>query len=667
MTTAKDPIINGILSGAPFAGVGTHLEQKAIIQKIQSFIKEGTYTYLSMENLLISMGYRRDIIRNCFEKLTKINPKKLIDNKDFFTYKFIRVMPFAWVSSKEKEFYVDSFLNGYELMEKDEFNQPKQLECFNLFEDAIEALKKKGKDIKIYDKVLTESIIEQDKISYIDSPINRVSNNSVDSEILELKKMLKDKIIDETQFDSSILNLAKKDKITSSECEKLLEFRKSFSILNKNQQVKAEESIDESLKYFEPYIIPEKHNEKVVGWFLTANINDANNEDSYQYFDNKKELYDFIRQNKEKLDKFIQSASNNKQNVEDAYTALIYTKGDLRRNITRISEKYNIKEEELKEYLDYRWEAGDMPFELAEKFEQAFSDTIQAKMAKASKKNVKSSENSDFNIGGKVKYIGDEIKIDNENYIVFGDEGEIIQTTTKDVVVKFNDIEDPIIIDKLDIEVLDSETETINDLKNNISEDTKSLKSKIKTILSSQQFLKIKADEDFNIDSPEMNEKMETDFLIDDKDKEKINDLQALKNVNQLSLQEFVPEKELKTGVNLDISKKIIFIMEKLNLIISEIKDFKIKLSTFKAEFNDDNDSKVIFLFEITKNDAIAQDDIQQVQDISKKNIITLFFLENDRIIWNGIFKTVDNENNEIYGAFSQSGIERIFAEKQLI
>lgn len=228
-----EPVVNKILQGIPFAGMGTELERNGLIGVVRNLIKANKYTVDYILNYCESVGYQRNMTEEVFEELTGISPKLIINNNEYYDAPiYVPACTIAWGLAKTKPnvaFYVVPGSYGYSVMEKNETDVPTEVIQTATIPEAIDELKKVAKKIQTLDKIITSKLLETEDVATIATDPNQIAKPyaAIDP-VFELKKNFKNKVIDINGFEREAKRLVAEDKISLEDAEDLLNWEQDM-------------------------------------------------------------------------------------------------------------------------------------------------------------------------------------------------------------------------------------------------------------------------------------------------------------------------------------------------------------------------------------------------------------------------------------------------------
>lgn len=225
-----EPVVEKLLQGVPFAGMGTTQERNGLIGVIRELIKNSKYTVEYILNYCQSNGYQRKMAEEVFEELTGLSPELIINNNEYYDMpNYIPNMCIAWGLSKTKKnvaLYVVPGDYGYSIMEKNEIDSPAELSQFATVSEAVTELKKAAKKIQTLDKIITKNLLEAEDIQTSATNIHNTNTPYFSDEIRILKKNFKDKVINIEQFEREAKLLLAQEKMTVDEAEDLINWER---------------------------------------------------------------------------------------------------------------------------------------------------------------------------------------------------------------------------------------------------------------------------------------------------------------------------------------------------------------------------------------------------------------------------------------------------------
>lgn len=283
-----EPVVNKILQGIPFAGMGTELERNGLIGVVRNLIKANKYTVDYILNYCESVGYQRNMTEEVFEELTGISPKLIINNNEYYDAPiYVPACTIAWGLAKTKPnvaFYVVPGSYGYSVMEKNETDVPTEIIQTATIPEAIDELKKVAKKIQTLDKIITSKLLETEDIATIATDPNQTDKPyaAVDP-IFELKKNFKNRVIDINGFEKEAKKLVAEDKISLEEAEDLLNWEQDMvnedesyanEVLQNNEEWKPLEAVEDIPfdKIYEEFKAISSEDEDILGGKEKAEI-----------------------------------------------------------------------------------------------------------------------------------------------------------------------------------------------------------------------------------------------------------------------------------------------------------------------------------------------------------------------------------------------------------
>lgn len=296
-----EPVVEKILQGVPFAGMGTALERNGLIGVVRNLIKSNKYTVDYILNYCESVGYQRNMAEEVFEELTGISPKLIINNNEYYDAPiYVPACTIAWGLSKTKPnvaFYVVPGSYGYSVMEKNETDVPTEVIQTATIPEAIDELKKVAKKIQTLDKIITSKLLETEDVATIATDPNQIAKPyaAVDP-VFELKKNFKNKVIDINGFEREAKRLVAEEKISLEEAEDLLNWEQDIinedesyanEVLQNNEEWKpleAEEDIPFD-KIYEEFKAISSEDEDILGGKDKAEILYKKNKSLFKYCD----------------------------------------------------------------------------------------------------------------------------------------------------------------------------------------------------------------------------------------------------------------------------------------------------------------------------------------------------------------------------------------------
>lgn len=232
-----EPVVNKILQGIPFAGMGTELERNGLIGVVRNLIKSNKYTVDYILNYCESVGYQRNMAEEVFEELTGLSPKLIINNNEYYNAPiYVPACTIAWGKAKSKKdvaFYVVPGSYGYSVMEKNETDAPVEVTQTATIPEAIDELKKVAKNIQTLDKIITSKLLETEDIQSSANDVDQTSKPYFSDPIRELKKNFKDKVIDINAFEREAKKLVAEEKISLDEAEDLMNWQQD--VINEDE------------------------------------------------------------------------------------------------------------------------------------------------------------------------------------------------------------------------------------------------------------------------------------------------------------------------------------------------------------------------------------------------------------------------------------------------
>jgi len=233
-----EPVVEKILQGIPFAGMGTALERNGLIGVVRELIKSNKYTVDYILNYCESVGYQRNMAEEVFEELTGLSPKLIINNNEYYNAPiYVPACTIAWGMAKSKRnvaFYVVPGSYGYSVMEKNETDVPTEVIQTATIPEAIDELKKVAKKIQTLDKIITSKLLETEDVATIATDPNQIAKPyaAVDP-VFELKKNFKNKVIDINGFEREAKRLVAEEKISLEDAEDLLNWEQD--VINEDE------------------------------------------------------------------------------------------------------------------------------------------------------------------------------------------------------------------------------------------------------------------------------------------------------------------------------------------------------------------------------------------------------------------------------------------------
>lgn len=233
-----EPVVEKILQGVPFAGMGTALERNGLIGVVRNLIKANKYTVDYILNYCESVGYQRNMAEEVFEELTGISPKLIINNNEYYNAPiYVPACTIAWGLAKTKPnvaFYIVPGSYGYSVMEKNETDVPTEVIQTATIPEAVDELKKVAKKIQTLDKIITSKLLEAEDVATIATDPNQIAKPyaAVDP-VFELKKNFKNKVIDINGFEREAKRLVAEEKISLEDAEDLLNWEQD--IINEDE------------------------------------------------------------------------------------------------------------------------------------------------------------------------------------------------------------------------------------------------------------------------------------------------------------------------------------------------------------------------------------------------------------------------------------------------
>lgn len=231
-----EPVVEKILQGIPFAGMGTALERNGLIGVVRELIKSNKYTVDYILNYCESVGYQRNMAEEVFEELTGLSPKLIINNNEYYNAPiYVPACTIAWGMAKSKPnvaFYVVPGSYGYSVMEKNETDVPNEIIQTATIPEAIDELKKVAKKIQTLDKIITSKLLEAEDIQSNATDPNQTAKPYFSDPVRELKKNFKNKVIDVNAFEREARKLVAEEKITLDEAEDLMNWEQD--VLNED-------------------------------------------------------------------------------------------------------------------------------------------------------------------------------------------------------------------------------------------------------------------------------------------------------------------------------------------------------------------------------------------------------------------------------------------------
>ena len=285
-----EPVVNKILQGIPFAGMGTELERNGLIGVVRNLIKANKYTVDYILNYCESVGSQSNLAEEVFEELTGISPKLIINKNEYYDAPiYVPACTIAWGLAKTKPnvaFYVVPGSYGYSVMEKNETDVPAEVIQTATIPEAIDELKKVAKKIQTLDKIITSKLLETEDVATIATDPNQIAKPyaAVDP-VFELKKNFKNKVIDINGFEREAKRLVAEEKISLEDAEDLLNWEQDIinedeyyanEVLQNNEEWKPLEAVEDI-----PF-------EKIYNEFLAISAED---EDILGKEDKAKKLY----------------------------------------------------------------------------------------------------------------------------------------------------------------------------------------------------------------------------------------------------------------------------------------------------------------------------------------------------------------------------------------
>ena len=146
------------LQNIPYAGTGTKQELIELEENMREMVESGLHGYKYIENFLLSLGYGLNKIRNAFRKLTGVEPEVYLDTQAYLdTPAALPGINYGWGESKDKEFdyyFIMPYAAAWAIFGQKGDLVREEVKRTATFTEAREALEKKVKEIKMYDKVI---------------------------------------------------------------------------------------------------------------------------------------------------------------------------------------------------------------------------------------------------------------------------------------------------------------------------------------------------------------------------------------------------------------------------------------------------------------------------------------------------------------------------------
>ena len=240
-----DPVTNNILQGRPYAGMGTNLERLGLQKVLKSIIEQGQYTVKFIIDYAVGLGYQKQMAKDVFEELTGLNPDLIVLNNEYYKNPaFVPSFTIAWGYSKNKKneaHYIVPFEYGFGIMKKNEIDVPEPVQEFATVNEAVDFLKGKVTKVFTIDQIITEDLLESDKIQLNAISLHDVDNPCFSDPVRELKNKYKKKLITLQQAHDEMFRLAASQKITAEESKSLTDW---YQKVKEEQEMNDEEEIE---------------------------------------------------------------------------------------------------------------------------------------------------------------------------------------------------------------------------------------------------------------------------------------------------------------------------------------------------------------------------------------------------------------------------------------